>query len=340
MSRLFEPCAIGSMSLKNRFVRSATGESMADRDGVLKEGVFGMYEALSAGGAGLIISGHMYVHERWKCSPRQTGAWDDRHIEGLARMALAAQANGAKSAAQVNYAARPPAEMTPDEIEEALGCFVDAARRAVTAGFDAVQIHAAHGYLVSGFLTPSENTRDDEYGGDAAGRRRLLMEIVAGVRETVGAGCPMLCKLGVVDGRDDSLPLEESVQTAAALAETGIDAIEVSSTFGGDYANPAAPGIDGPEKEAYFADAARAVKQAVDVPVILVGGLRSRAVMDRVLDDGTCDLVSLCRPFIYEPDLVNRLAEGKTDVAACISCNKCFNPRGTRCAVREARETA
>ena len=331
MSKLFEPFALGSLQVKNRFVRSATGESRADRTGALKDVVFPIYEALADGGVGVIISGHMYVHPDWKCSPAQTGIWDDQHLPGLRALATASQRNGAKAVAQINYASRHPQDMTADEIVDAAERFIAAARRAQEAGFDGVQLHAAHGYLLSGFLTPSENLRTDGYGGDAERRRRLLLEIAAKTREAVGAGYPVLCKLGIVDGRDNSLPLDESVETARALAEAGVDAVEVSSTFAGDHAQPAAEAINTPDKEAYFAAGSKAVKSGTGLPVILVGGLRSLGVMERVVGHGTCDMVSLSRPFIREPDLVNKFREGTTDTAACISCNKCYNPRGFTC---------
>jgi 2,4-dienoyl-CoA reductase-like NADH-dependent reductase (Old Yellow Enzyme family) len=201
----------------------------------------------------------------------------------------------------------------------------------VDAGFDGVQIHAAHGYLLSAFLTPSANARTDAYGGDAAGRRRLLLEVAARVREAVGPDRALLCKFGAVDGRDNSLPIEETVETAQALARAGVDALEVSCTFGGPHAQPSAEGIDAPGKEAYFARHARAIRAAVRIPVILVGGLRSLDVMEQAVAGGVCDFVALSRPFIREPDLVNAFREGRARRAACVSCNRCYDPRGFRC---------
>ncbi len=331
MSGLFSAYSFGHLALKNRFVRSATGESRADDEGILTEEIFPIYEALAAGGVGLIITGHMYVHPDWRCGPRQTGIWGDRHVSGLRRLAKVSQGNGAKVVAQINYPARSPDKMDQAAISESVDAFVAAASRAKEAGFDGVQIHAAHGFLLSGFLTPAKNGRTDEYGSDAGGRRRLLLEIVQRTRETLGSEYPILCKLGVVDGGDNSLPLAEAVETANELQGAGIDAIEISSTFAGAHAKPAAEGIDKPEKEAYFATQARAVKQAVGVPIILVGGLRSLEVMDRVVHEGVCDMVSICRPFIREPDLVNKLHQGQTLRSACVSCNKCYNPQGFHC---------
>lgn len=331
MSCLFKEFHVGSMSLKNRFVRSATGEARADSRGILRDTVFPIYERLADGGVGLIITGHTYCHKDWKCSPNQTGIWSDEHIPGLARLATASHRNGVKAIVQINYAGRKPAEMGAAEIAEAVDCFAAAAQRAMQAGFDGVQIHAAHGYLLSCFLTPSENLRTDGYGRDADGRRRLLIEVAQRMRGELGAGVPVLCKLGALDGRDNSLPIEETVGTARALEVAGVDAIEVSCTLPGAHMHPAAEGIDSPEKEAYFAKQALAIKKAVGIPVILVGGLRSLDVMERVVHDGVCDLVSLCRPLIRQPELVNSFAAGMTRRSECVSCNKCFNPRGFRC---------
>ncbi len=331
MSCLFNPCRIGSIELKNRFVRSATCESRADKNGLLRDDVYPIYERLATGGVGLIITGHMYCHPDWKCSPNQTGIWDDRHLPGLEKLAQASKGNGVKAIAQINSAAQKLAELSAADLEEQVACFVNAARRAVKAGFDGVQLHASHGYLLGCFLAPSENQRTDEYGAGAAGRRQLLLDIARETRAAIGAHVPLLCKLGVVDGRENSLPIEEAAETAAALQAAGVDAIEVSCATNGPYAQPALEKIDGPEKEAYFATQARTIKEAVTVPVILVGGLRSLDMMERVVHEGSCDLVSLCRPLIREPALVNALAEGRTHRSACVSCNKCFTPRGFRC---------
>jgi 2,4-dienoyl-CoA reductase-like NADH-dependent reductase (Old Yellow Enzyme family) len=329
---IFRPYGIGPLSLKNRFARSATAESAATPDGLLTESVFFIYQALAQGGVGLIITGHMYVDDRWKCSSLQTGIARKDHLAGLRRLAQACRSNGAKVVAQINHAGRPPEQMSLPEIRTAADCFIAAAQRAREAGFDGVQIHAAHGFLLSGFLTPAVNRRADAYGGDAAGRRRLLVEIAAGMRRSLGSQYSILCKLGVVDGCDGCLALEESVATAQALEEARVDAVEVSCTRSGDRAQAVAMGIDAPEKEAYFAPLAKVIKRSVGIPVLLVGGLRSRQVMQKVVDEGVCDMISMSRPFIREPDLINRMGVGRVDRSSCISCGACFGKPGLCCA--------
>lgn len=332
VSNLFGPYSIGPLRLKNRFVRSATAESAATPDGVLTEGVFSVYEALAGGGVGLIITGHMYVDPDGKCSAAQTGITKTDHLPNLRRLAQVSRGNGAKVVAQINYASRRPEEMSEAQIRKTADCFVAAAGRAQEAGFDGVQIHAAHGFLLSGFLTPAVNRRTDAYGSDAAGRRRLLLEVVLRLRQSLGPQYPILCKLGTVDGCDNSLELEESVATAQAIQEAGVDAIEVSCGRSGDHAQAVAIEIDAPEKEACFAPQAKAIRQSVDVPILLVGGLRSLKVMQRVVDEGICDMISMSRPFIREPDLISRLETGRADRSSCISCGRCFSPSGLRCA--------
>ena len=159
MSCLFDAFRIGPIEVKNRFVRSATAESRCDKDGIVRDDIIPIYEELAAGGVGVIISGHMYVLENSKCSPRQTGAWSDKHIPGMRRIAEASRHNDVRAVAQINSATRLPTDLSLDDIGEVRQAFIAAARRAMSAGFDGVQIHAAHGYLLSCFLTPSENAR-------------------------------------------------------------------------------------------------------------------------------------------------------------------------------------
>jgi len=238
--------------------------------------------------------------------------------------------------AQLNSSAIAPESATAGDLREIVACFASAARRAVAAGFDGVQIHAAHGYLLSNFITPATNRRLDSYGGTGEGRMRLLLEIVRACRYEMPSDLLLLCKLGAKDGQENSLALEEAIAIAKALAAEGTMAIEISCGRSGPYAQPVVKDIADDSQEAYFAPIAAAIKSAVSIPVMLVGGLRSLAVMDRLVQDGVCDLVSLCRPFIREPDLVQRLRGGLTARSACVSCNGCFSLRSVRCAQKAA----
>ncbi len=192
----------------------------------------------------------------------------------------------------------------------------------------------AHGYLLSSFISPYTNRRTDKWGGSLENRIRILGEIMQRARKAAGEDFPILAKLNSTDGMpgEGYLTLGDVVATAKALAGWGIAAIEVSGGIREAKGVMSAPGIARPEQEAYFAPAAKAVKAAVDVPVILVGGLRSLAVMERVVQDGTADLVALSRPLIREPDLAGRFRTGQAAKATCVSCNACFNPaEGLKC---------
>ncbi|MCX7935528.1 MAG: NADH:flavin oxidoreductase, partial [Planctomycetota bacterium] len=300
--------------------------------GFPKPEIFALYNALAEGEVGLIITGHFYVHPERKCSPGQAGLWSDRHIEPFKHLVAGVHSRGGVIVAQLNASALPPEAAAIEDLNAMVACFGAAAQRAMAAGFDGVQIHAAHGYFLSEFITPAANRRGDAYGGNAEGRRRLLLETVRACRQAMPANRLLLCKLGAKDGQADSLSLAEAIGIAQALAVEGLTAIEISCGRAGPQAQPVVKDIADPSQEAYFAPLAAAIKNSVSIPVILVGGLRSLAVMEKLVHDGVCDLVALCRPFIREPDLVSRLRRGAAARASCISCNGCFNLRSVRCA--------
>jgi 2,4-dienoyl-CoA reductase-like NADH-dependent reductase (Old Yellow Enzyme family) len=227
------------------------------------------------------------------------------------------------------------------DIRNIVTSFADAARRAKASGFDGVQLHAAHGYLLNQFLSPAFNRRRDEYGGSLENRVRIVLEALRAIQETVGDDFPILVKMNSRDFVENGLTLEDSLQAASLLADAGIDAIELS---GGSVASgklsPSRVGIDSEEKEAYFRGEASAFKERIRVPLILVGGIRSLETAERLLGDGVADYISLCRPFICEPDLINRWESGDRRKAACLSDNGCFKParegNGISCVVRKS----
>ncbi len=346
MSLLFTPGTFGTLTLANRLVRSATAERMADDEGRPLPELACLYRDLARGGVGLIITGHMYIHPSGKCHPEMAGIYDDALIPGLAALVEAVHREGGKIAVQINHGGmqcsretvagtiapsavdapflqQPAREMTPDEIAAVIDAYAQAARRAQNAGFDAVQLHGAHGYLINQFLSPFVNRRTDGWGGDLEGRMRFLRSVCAAVRAQVGPDYPLFIKFGMVDGVEGGLALEESVKVVAAMREMGLNAVEVSGgiTLGKIQNSKAA--IREATDEAYFRDFARAVRAVTSLPLMLVGGFRSRQVMDDVLDAGDADFISLCRPFIAEPDFPNRLQQGQAR-AACISGNRCW----------------
>ena len=238
------------------------------------------------------------------------------------------------------FSKSPRRVMTEEEIGNIVGAFGQAARRAKDAGFDGVQIHAAHGYLLSQSLSPAFNKREDSYGGELKNRARFLMEVLREVRSVVGPDFPVLVKMNSEDCLEGGLTLEDSVHLGVMLQEGGIDAIELSGgTFLSGKLSPSRSGITSEEREAYFREAARIFKEKINVPLILVGGNRSFEMAEQLLNDGYADYISMSRPFIREPGLIKRWASGDLRRAACLSDNKCFGPamsgKGIYCVVEK-----
>jgi 2,4-dienoyl-CoA reductase-like NADH-dependent reductase (Old Yellow Enzyme family) len=309
MSELFEQTSIRSMNLTNRFVRSATWEGLADKDGSVTPKLTEMMLELARGEVGLIISSYAFVSREGQSSPGQLSVYDDRFLPGLREMARAVQAAGGKMALQLVHGGCyansgltgselvGPSKVEKDgqvtcrqagskDIAAIISAFARAAGRAQQAGFDAVQIHAAHGFLLSQFLSPAFNKRKDEYGGELENRARLVLEVVKSVRATVGPEYPILIKLNSEDFLEDGMTREEAVKVAGLLEKASVDAIELS---GGTVASPEKflpprPGrLKAPEQEAYYLEAARLYKQKVSIPLLLVGGIRSHDIAEKLV---------------------------------------------------------
>jgi 2,4-dienoyl-CoA reductase-like NADH-dependent reductase (Old Yellow Enzyme family) len=366
MSRLFESSEINGMKLANRFVRSATWEGMATDDGACTERLITLMAQLAQGKVGLIITSHAYIMPEGQAGPWQIGVYKDDLIEGLRNMTSAVHSNGGRVVLQMAHAgyfanseltAQMPSALSQvegfskspckvmgvGEIQEVVEAFRQAARRGKDAGFDGVQIHAAHGYLLSQSLSPSFNKRTDAYGGPVENRARLLMEVLHEVRSTVGPNFPVLVKMNCQDFVNGGLSLDDSLQVGEMLEQGGIDAIELSGgTFVSGKLNPSRRGIDSEDKEAYFRDEARAFKERLDVPLILVGGMRSFHLVEKLVEEGYADYISMSRPFIREPNLVKRWESGDLSKATCVSDSKCFGPimagEGMYCVVEKRQK--
>jgi len=328
MTRLFEQSEINGMVLPNRFVRSATWEGMATDSGTSTSRLVDLMARLAAGGVGLIITGHTYVRPDGQHSPWQLGVHNDEMIPGLKAMTQAVHENGAKIVLQLGYGGAylsksRVAKMTVQDIQELVTAYGIAAARAKTADFDGVQIFAAHGFFLSQLLCPRYNDRTDAYGGNIRNRARALLEVLQSVRHHTGDGYPVLVKLNCQDFVKNGLALEDSLQVGMMLEKAGIDAIELS---GGLLNNPniMQSKIETQAVEAHFQNEARAFKEKIAVPLILVGGIRSLAVASRLVDEGAADYISMSRPFIRDPDLINHWRAGDLMAAECISCNNCF----------------
>ena len=361
---MFETTEINGMTLANRFVRSATWEGMAGDDGSMTSRLSALMAELAQGGVGLIISSHAYISREGQAGLKQLGIFDDALVPGLKEMTTAVHDNGGKIVAQLAHAGLhaavkltsqpslapsqveglskiPPKAMGEDDIQRVVSAFAAAAARARQAGFDGVQIHAAHGYLLSQFLSPVYNQRADAFGGDIENRAKVPLMVLQAIRERVGNDFPVLVKLNCGDFMDRGLTTQDAVSVGGMMSQSGIDAIEVSGgLFINSKMSPSRMGINAAEKEAYFQAEAGKFKEKVDVPLILVGGNRSLGVAERIVSDGTADYISMSRPLIREPDLINRWKSGDHGKAKCLSDNKCFGParagKGISCVMKRS----
>ena len=351
MKKLFEKTTISGVTLANRFVRSATWEGMCEKDGRPTPRLASCYHNLAAGGVGLIITGYAFVRPDGKQLPGKMGIHTDNFAADMRILTQAVHSEGGKICIQLVHAGgqtgaetagrRPlapsavkveqfPEEseaMTKEDTDEIVSAFGDAARRAKECGFDAVQLHAAHGYLINQFLSPLTNRRTDGYGGPVENRCRFLLEVYHRVRFEVGPDFPVFAKLNGSDNLEGGLDLSDAVYAARLLDKEKIDAIEVSGgTSASGEKNPVRIKIDRPNREAYNLALAREIKKAVRCPIMVVGGFRSLEVINKALNEDGIDYISMARPFIREPQLIKRWKEGDRSPARCISCNGCFEP--------------
>jgi len=367
MAELFEKVSINGLTLANRFVRSATWEGLADREGSVTPKLTKMMVELARNEVGLIITGYTFVSPEGQSSPGQLAIHDDRFVAGLWAMVEAVHKAGGKITLQIVHAGRfadfaltglqpigPSAvakdgqttcrAMSKPDIVNIVSAFTQAAVRARQAGFDAIQLHAAHGFLLSQFLSPALNQRTDEYGGTLENRARFLLEVVQSIRKATGPACPLLVKLNSEDFLEGGLTRDESVQVATMLETASVDAIEFS---GGTVASlekfsAVRPGkLKTPEDEVFYREAAQLYKTRVKIPLMLVGGIRSYETANDLIRRGVADYISLGRPLICEPGLVKRWHNGDRRESECGSCNSCFAPasdgRGVYCVAMEKK---
>lgn len=348
--QLFTTLSLGPMTLRNRLVRSATGESAADPDsGCPTPAMATFYRRLAQGGAGLIITGHTAVSPEGRCHARMSAFTSDGFIPAFRALVAAGHEGGAAMVCQLNHGGRQVNPATPDmgslgpslaifpeaktrpqhaltdaEIQRLIADFARAAARCREAGFDGVQIHAAHGYLVSQFSSPLTNRRTDRWGGSAAGRRAFLLAVLAATRQAVGPDYPILVKQNVHDAHPQGLQVADALAICQCLEAAGVTAIELS----GGVAETIPVAFRAAELKAkgeavFFEAESRRLRAAVSCPLILTGGIRTLATAERLLADGVCDAIGLCRPLIREPDLPTTWQTGTSDRATCTSCGGC-----------------
>jgi len=376
------PGSIGRVALRNRLVRASTSETMATETGAATPELMALYENLAAGGAGLLLTGHIFVTADGQCTPRQIGLHEDRLIGGLAELTDRVHAHGARIFAELSHAGSQtmmpgltplapsgqssaiypgaPRAMTEAEIGAVIAAFGAAASRAMAAGFDGVHLHGGNGYLLAQFASPASNLRDDEWGGDAERRGRFASAILAAVRAAVGPDVPVTARLGMIDSVPGGLTLAEGLDRLARLAAGGLDGVEPTFNLMESYRENIRPFVAvalgralrdwvlprlwaGPAPEAYYRPLARAVRERVSLPIILVGGVRSTTMMEDVLVAGDADFLSFARPFVREPDFPAQLAAGRQGLLDCVSCNICLAHDGydaLKCWRRSSRDLA
>ena len=362
MKNLFEKTMLKNMNMKNRFIRSALWENLADDKGHMTPELFNIYEELAKGGASTIVTGYAFVTKDEQPNPGMMGIYEDSFIEEYKELTDMAHKNNANIIMQLAYGGSQtgltppskvilgpsaienmvskvtPKEATKEDIKFLVKSFADAALRVKKSGFDGVQIHIAHGYLLNQFLCPHYNQRTDEYGGSIDNRGRIIFEIYEAVRKAVGNDYPVLIKINSEDFMEDGLTSEDSIYVSKKLANLGVDAIEIS---GGTFSDPDVINnnlffsrrklVASKDRESYFKEHAAKLANEVDVPVILVGGNRHLDVMEDILNNTKIEYFSFGRPLTCEPDLINRWESGDTSKPKCVSCNKCFTLPGSRC---------
>jgi 2,4-dienoyl-CoA reductase-like NADH-dependent reductase (Old Yellow Enzyme family) len=339
MSKLFEPYLIRDTQIRNRFMRSATTSAYADKDGIINNTIIKQYELMSKGEVGLIVKGHLYIMDNGKAHDGMAGISHDKHIPMLKKLTDTVHKYGGHIIAQINHAGvvhRPDRvspseykeddwtarEMTSDEIEIIIEGYGEAAERAIQSGFDGVQIHGAHGYLISQFLSRIVNKRTDKWGGSLEKRMRLLQEVYDEVRGRI-RNFPLLIKMNCDDFSPEGFVINDAIKVAMTLAAKGIDLIEISGGGRGrvNDLRKRAKHPDYPELD--FAGYAIQIREAVKpTPIGLVYGFSKLETMHKAIDNDLTDLVSLSRPFIREPYLVKNLKKGQKE-ATCIRCDAC-----------------
>lgn len=345
------PCGV---RLKNRLAKAAMTEGLGDETNRATRRLETLYRRWAAGGAGLLLTGNVQIDRRYLERPGNVaieGAQSADAMRALEAYAAASTANGAEILAQLSHAGRqtpvyvtktpvapsavavdlpggqfgPPRALSADEIADVIARFVNAASVCKAAGFTGVQVHAAHGYLISEFLNPRVNQRTDEWGGSLENRARLLLKTISAVRKKVGSGFPVSVKLNSSDFQKGGFSFDDCLTVIGWLNEEGVDFLEVS---GGSYEQPRMMDIDGMEapveerkrestrrREAYFLQFAEEAARVAKMPLMVTGGFRSRAAMDEALASGAADLIGIARPLCVDPDVPRKLLSGELAAA-------------------------
>ena len=349
----FEKGSIGSLELANRFIKSSTWSGTADKKGYVTDLTLKFHSEVAKGGVGLILTGNQIVMTNGMSSPYSICNCDDNQAEGLKRLADCVHRQGCKIVVQLSHSlarsnpklflaegdelwgvsAAPyspdspvPKEMTKKEIASLVDAFTAAAVRSHKCGFDGVMLHGAHGYGLNQFLSPAWNRRGDSYGGSVQNRYRVVGEIMEGIKGNLGPDFPILFKLSAQDFVNGGIEPPEALKIAQRLRDSGIAAIQVSacSPVSKENKHCFKDEILEEKDEGYLLDFSQYMKDSVKAPIIAVGGIRSLSTAEGALKDGKADYISMARPLIREPNLINQWKSGNVARAKCISCNGCF----------------
>lgn len=375
MNKVFEPFQLAGITFPNRIIRSATYEGMSETDGTPTELLEKKYTALARGGVGGIITGYIGVNEQGRSGSHMSLLSSNENIKAYKKITQKMHELGTPIIAQINHCggqskeedSKMPViapskisdykakEMTKAEILEVIEAFVHGIKNAKEAGFDGVQLHIAHGYLLSEFVSPRMNRRTDEWGGNTENRFRIVKTIFEKARKEVG-NYPIIAKINGYETLKNGMSIGESVKIAKLLEQVGCNGIEVSNgtikaglatmrgnvpwqmivaqndrlnkmprvvkSIIGTVAERAFPQPQ--PKSLYNLDAATAIKKTVNIPIIVVGGITNMNDIETIINQDKSDLVSMCRPFILEPDLVNKFKTGQQTQSKCIQCNFCI----------------
>lgn len=358
MNKLFDKVKIGDLSVKNRFVRSATWENMTD-NGKMNQKLYDLYEDLAKGEVGLIITGYANIVEEEQPNPGMFGIYHDSFIQGYKKLCNRVHEYNSKIILQVAYGGTKTkynvgerkifapsntpelstgtigTPMTKEDIDYIVSAFGQSARRAKESGFDGIEIHGAHTYLINQFLSPYYNQRTDEYGGSLENRMRFLVEIYTAMRNETGLDYPILLKLTASDFFNGGLTFEETRKIAQKMEKIGIDAIEISGNIHGKGESLIDHEFEGYkiQKEAYFGEFAKIIAEELKIPVITVGGIKTYEAADEILNSSNISMFGLSRPLLTEPHLIKRWKEGDRKKVKCVRCSRCRTTEGNYCVI-------
>ena len=341
MSVLFEPYEFSGIKVRNRFVRSATVNNLTNKENRFTPEHRKLYTDLARGGAGLIIAGVHRPKREWflghvyqqPCldvpgiEEEMRALVDEVHGQGAAfvcQISPPFMINGKHVSGASTDLSIVPEPLNEEDIAEIKGAYRNAGKVIQGAGCDGVQLHCCHNDVLSRMISPLFNQRKDQYGGSVENRARLVLELVQELKEGAGEDFPVMIKMNASDFREGGMTIDAAAEIAAILTTGGICAIEPSSGGAEASYTPSGPIAKDEWHEGYLIEYAARIKEAVDVPVMVVGGLRDLEMMEEVVETGKGDLISMCRPFIREPDLINRWLSGDTSPSTCESCDGCL----------------